>query len=114
MQSDTDAQVPQASDEVSQKLACDLSLLFAPFLGARDGQLAVRLVRTFLAPIAVSLHLRKRAHGLLLSEVGAWLLSPQHAPAGTKRISPLLRSRKWGSGLSEQFLWQRADEHLEQ
>ena len=26
---------------------------------------------------------RHRAHGLLLSELGAFLLDPEHAPAGT-------------------------------
>src|SRR5690242_6709195 len=46
--------------------------------------------------------------------MGAYLLTPQHAPAGTKRISNLLRSSKWGSVLVERFLWQRADERLEQ
>ena len=114
MQYDRDAQIAQESREVSQKLACDLSTLFAPLLAALDAQLDVRLVRTFLATIAVIIQFRNRAQGLLLSELGAYLLSPQHAPAGTKRISNLLRSNKWGSVLIERFLWERANERLEQ
>ena len=114
MQYDTDTQLAQESSEVSQKLAFDLSRLLAPLLAALDAQLDVRLVRPFLATIAVMIQFRNRAQGLLLSELGAYLLSPQHAPAGTKRISHLLRSSKWSSVLSERFLWQRADARLEE
>ena len=110
MQYDTDVQVSQASSEVSQELASALSTLLAPLLATLD----VRLVRTFLATIAVSIQFRNRTQGLRLSELGAYLLSPQHAPAGTKRISNLLRSSKWGSVLIERFLWQRANARLEQ
>ena len=83
LQYDTDVQVSQASSEVSQELASALSTLLAPLLATLD----VRLVRTFLATSAVSIQFRNRTQGLLLSELGASLLSPQHAPAGTKRIS---------------------------
>lgn len=71
MQYDTDSQVAQASSEASQKLAFDLSTLFAPLLVALDAQLDVRLVRTFLATIAVILQFRNRTQGSLLSELGA-------------------------------------------
>lgn len=114
MQYDTDSQIAQESSEVSQKLASDLSKLLAPLLAALDAQLDVRLVRTFLATIAVIIQFRNRAQGLLLSELGAYLLSPQHAPAGTKRISNLLRSRKWRSVIIERFLWEGANARLEQ
>ena len=85
LQYDTDVQVSQASSEVSQELASALSTLLAPLLASET--LDVRLVRTFLATSAVSIQFRNRTQGLLLSELGASLLSPQHAPAGTKRIS---------------------------
>jgi hypothetical protein len=100
MQYDTDSQVSQKSSEVSQKLALDLSMLFAPLLAALDAQLDVRLVRPFLAPIAVIIQFRNRAQGLLLSELGAYLLSPQHAPAGTKRSSNGARARTSGEACS--------------
>lgn len=87
LQYDTDVQVSQASSEVSQELASALSTLLAPLLATLDATLDVRLVRTFLATSAVSIQFRNRTQGLLLSELGASLLSPQHAPAGTKRIS---------------------------
>ena len=91
MQYDTDSQIAQESAEVSQQVAYDLSKLLAPVLAALDAQLDVRLVRTFLATIAVSIQFRHRAQGLLLSEWGAYLLSAQHAPAATKRISTVLQ-----------------------
>ena len=50
----------------------------------------------------------------MLSELGGYLLSPDKAPAGTKRISHWLRSSKWGYQLIEQFLWQRAAEKIDE
>jgi hypothetical protein len=100
MQYDTDSQVSQESSEVSRKLAFDLSRLFAPLLAALDAPVDVRLVRTFLATIAVILQFRNRAQGFLLSELGAYLLSPQQAPAGTKRISNTARARTSGEVFS--------------
>ncbi len=52
--------------------------------------------------------------GLLLSELGAHILSPAQAPAGTKRLSNLLRSPKWSHALLEKFLRHRADQALSQ
>jgi hypothetical protein len=40
---------------------------------------------------------------LLLSELGAYLSSPHHAPAGTKRLSRLLHAPGWSSHLIEHF-----------
>ena len=56
--------------------------------------------------------LRHSRSGLLLSELGAHVLCPGQAPAGTKRLSNLLRSPKWCQTLLERFLWQRADQEL--
>jgi hypothetical protein len=39
--------------------------------------------------------LRSRYTGLYLCELGSYLLSSAKAPAGTKRLSNLLRSPKW-------------------
>jgi hypothetical protein len=57
---------------------------------------------------------RNRAHGLLLSELGGYLLSPSHAPAGTKRLSNLLRCDKWASDLVGDYLWKQAAKRQEQ
>jgi hypothetical protein len=46
--------------------------------------------------------------GLLLSELGGHLLSPDHAPAGTKHLSNLLASSKWSAELLSQQLWSQA------
>jgi hypothetical protein len=62
--------------------------------------------------VAAILAFRHRAHGLLLSELGAYLTGPAHAPAGTKRLSTLLRSSRWQAALVERFLWQQASERV--
>ena len=92
------------SAEMSQRLEGFLGEL----LGWLDEKLDKRLVRTFMGLIQVILIFRDRPNGLLLSELGGYLLSPEHAPAGTKRLSTLLRSSRWGYGLVERFLWGRA------
>ena len=74
-------------------------------LGWLDEKLDKRLVRTFMGLIQVILIFRDRANGLLLSELGSYLLNPDQAPAGTKRISNLLRSCRWSYALIERFLW---------
>ena len=81
-----------------------------PLLLRLESLLDLRLVHTFLATLHVLLEFRQRNNGLRLSELGASLASPDHAPAGTKRLSNLLRSAKWVSSLIERFLWQQADQ----
>lgn len=83
-----------------------------PLLVTLNQQLDVRLVRTFLATLEAIVQWRNRAHGLLLSELGAYLASPAQAPAGTKRLSNLLRSSKWAASLIEQFLWSKASAEI--
>src|SRR5260370_8635281 len=60
----------------------------------------------------VSLGYRDGVGGLVLSELGGYLLSPDKAPAGTKRLSNLLHSPKWTAQLVEDELWQRADQQV--
>lgn len=94
-------------------LACTLQEQLQHFLGPLlirlDTQIDRRLVRTFGATVQAILQLRNRGSGLLLTELGTLLLSPEHAPAGTKRLSNLLRSPKWGAEIIADFLWQSAD-----
>jgi hypothetical protein len=78
-----------------------------------DAVLDKRLVRTFLASIQVMITFRDQANGLLLSELGGYLVTPDKAPAGTKRLSNLLHSAKWAGWLIARFLWQRASQQLE-
>lgn len=63
-----------------------------------------RLVQTFYDLFVAILI----THGLFLSELGAYICGPAHAPAGTKRISNLLRSKKWTRQIVDRFLFERS------
>lgn len=104
----------QATEDVSAFLSAELQLFLQPLLLWLDEQLDKRLVRTFIQTIAIIISFRHSQHGLLLSELGGYLLSPDKAPAGTKRISNLLRSRRWGYELIERFLWQRGEVRVQE
>jgi hypothetical protein len=84
-----------------------------PLLATLDAQLDKRLVRTFYDVFVSILRFRNRAFGLVLSELGAFVLSPKQAPAGTKRISNLLRSKNWTHEVIAHFLLQRAAQRLQ-
>ena len=73
-----------------------------------------RLVQTFLSLVMVILIHRHRNHGLLLSELGGYLLEPDQAPAGTKRISRLLHAPGWSSEDITTYLWEKADKRVEE
>jgi len=79
-----------------------------------DQQVDRRLVRTFFLALVAIVRLRHSRSGLLLSELGAHILSPSQAPAGTKRLSNLLRSPKWSHTILERFLWHKAECELAQ
>jgi hypothetical protein len=64
-----------------------------------------RLVSTFFGLVMAILMNRHRNHGLLLSELGGYLLGPERCCAGTKRISNLLHSEKWKAKLINRYLW---------
>ena len=46
--------------------------------------------------------------------MGAYICGPSHAPAGTKRISNLLRSKKWTHHLIDQYLFTRTRQRITQ
>ena len=79
-----------------------------------DELLDVRLVRTFFNVLAIILLFRNRRMGLLLTELGGYLCGQAHAPAGTKRISNLLRSKKWTSKIIDAYLFERATQRVSQ
>ena len=72
-----------------------------------DAVLDKRLVRTFFDLFTVILMFRNRAMGLLLSELGGYICGFDHAPAGTKRIGNLLRSKKWSAKLIDDYFFDR-------
>ncbi len=73
-----------------------------------------RLVQTLLSLVMVILIHRHRNQGLLLSELGGYLLDPEQAPAGTKRISRLLHAPGWTSEDIVRYLWAQADRRVEE
>jgi len=109
----TPARSAQASALVAHHLSDQLVTFLAPILRILDQRLDRRLVGTFLATLIAIVQWRNRPHGLLLSELGAYLLTPEQAPAGTKRVSNLLRSPRWSAGLLADWLWQQADRQVQ-
>jgi hypothetical protein len=108
LDSATSTRDAQATPQLSRDLEAQLVAFVRPLLVTLNQHLDVRLVRTFLATLCAIVCWRHRQHGLLLSELGAYLTSPDHAPAGTKRLSNLLRSPLWAPALVHQWLWARA------
>jgi hypothetical protein len=102
----------QASPVVARELEAELERFLAPLIVWLDSLLDKRLVRTFVASIVALVEWRNRAHGLLLSELGAYICAPAHAPAGTKRLSNLLRSPKWEANLLSLYFWRQATQRL--
>jgi hypothetical protein len=111
----------QDSRQVSQEIVQELEIFLAPLFIILDTPLDKRLVRTFLQVCVAILRFRSQKQGLLLSELGAYLVPDGgktiSAAAGTKRISNLLRSIKWSHLSLDHFLLKEADKgvkHLQQ
>jgi hypothetical protein len=85
-----------------------------PVLEALDAQIDKRLVDTFFNLFVTILMFRNRAMGLLLTELGGYICGFDRAPAGTKRISNLLRSKKWSVGLIDDYFFQRTVDRIAQ
>jgi hypothetical protein len=101
-------------NQLASQLRESLFLYLEPLLFLLDSLIDVRLVRTLHQAIETILVLKDRHAGLLLSELGGYLLSPDKAPAGTKRLSNLLRSSKWSAKILQDFLWKKARERAQQ
>ena len=99
----------QASEEQAEQLGQQVEQFLHPLVVCLDPVLDRRLVRTFVQTVIAIIVHRSRSTGLWLSELGGILLSPDHAPAGTKRLSNLFLSPKWSSLLIDVFLWKRAE-----
>lgn len=78
-----------------------------------NGQIDKRLVGTFFDLFVVILIFRNRQMGLLLSELGGYIKGFASAPAGTKRISNLLRSKKWNHGIIDNFFFNRTKNRMD-
>jgi hypothetical protein len=91
-----------------------LQVFLSPLLVFLDQLLDRRLVNTFSRLCTSIIRLRSRSTGLYLSELGSYLLSPAQAPAGTKRISNLLRSPKWSESNLIHYLGLQAQLYCQQ
>jgi hypothetical protein len=89
-----------------------LLVFLKPLLKSLDQAIDRRLVATFLSAIGAILQFRHATQGLLLSELGAYILDAAHAPAGTKRLSNVLHSPKWTHTFIERFVWQQARQRI--
>lgn len=93
------SQDEQEPERLSQELACRLETFLSPLLLVLDRLLDKRLVRRLVQCCVAILRFRTATQGLLLSELGLYMDSysglSSRAPAGTKRLSNLLRSLKW-------------------
>lgn len=106
----------QEGEHVSQELAQLLEGFLSPLLLVLDRFLDKRLIRTLVQVCVAIIRFRNTKQGLLLSELGSYLdgyagLSTT-APAGTKRISNLLRSIKWSVLHIDRYLLEEADKEV--
>jgi hypothetical protein len=97
------------------EVVADLCYQFVkPLLQNLYRKLDRRLVQTLLDLLIVIVIHRHRNQGLLLSELGGHILDGEHAPAGTKRISNLLGHPGWEARAITEYIWQQADQVLDQ
>jgi hypothetical protein len=85
-----------------------------PLLKRLDQQMDRRLVNTFLGLVIAILKHRHRNNGMLLSELGSYLLGPERCSAGTKRIENLIRSEKWETTDITDFHWEAGTQRIEE
>src|SRR5512147_350410 len=104
------AEKQESSKEVERQLVKRLW----PLLVALKQKLDRRLVSTFLGLVMAIVMHRHRSNGLLLSELGGYLLGAEQGRAGTKRINNLIHSQKWEASLIEDFLWEAGTQRVEE
>jgi hypothetical protein len=104
----------EEKQEKSRVLERQLVKMLWPVLRELKQSLDRRLVKTFLGLVmAIVIH-RHRNNGLLLSELGGYLLGLEQCQAGTKRISNLVHSERWEARVIEDFLWQKGTQRVEE
>jgi len=96
----------QATPVVAQRMRRLLVQFLRPVAQRLAAQVDIRLVQTASDLVQVILTHRHTLIGLLLSELGGYLLGPAQAPAGTKRISNLIHAASWTAADLKAVLWQ--------
>lgn len=108
-----DKQKEAEKQEQARRIEQQLVTLLWPVLVRLKQKLDRRLVETFLGLVMAIIMHRHRNHGLLLSELGGYLLGAEHCRAGTKRISSLVHSPRWDGKVIEDFLWEAGTQRVE-
>ncbi len=102
------------TEQLARDVAGKALSLLRPFLIELDRQLDRRLVGTLANTVFAVIRHRNRPLGLLLSELGSFLIDPQHAPAGTKRLGNLLHSDHWQANIIDDYLLERAGKRVQE
>jgi hypothetical protein len=115
MNKDTSRWIRGKESSRQAEVLSDLCYQFVrPLLRQLYEKMDRRLVQKLLDLMMVIVMHRHRNHGLLLSELGGYLMGAGQAPAGPKRTSNLIRSESWGQREIESYLWEQGDQALEQ
>jgi hypothetical protein len=104
----------QENGQKSRELMDLCARFLTPLMIRLNQTMDRRLVNTLRDLVMVILIHRHRNQSLLMSELGGELLGEAHAPAGSKRISNLLHSKRWQAEQIEEELWQQGDAKVEQ
>lgn len=99
--------------EKAEEVESQLVKYLKPVLSRLNAKMDRRLVKTFLGLVMAIIQHRHRNNGLLLSELGGYLLGTEACCAGTKRISNLLHSQKWNAEEIEEFQWEQASRRVQ-
>lgn len=99
----------QADPELAAWMQHLLRSFLRPFGDRLAHLLDIRLVLTALELVQAILTHRHTKLGLLLSELGGYLLGPEQASAGTKRISNLIHASGWQADDLRAIMWAQAD-----
>jgi hypothetical protein len=100
--------------EKTEEVESHLVKYLKPVLSRLNEKMDRRLVKTFLGLVMSIMEYRQRNNGLLLSELGGYLLGSESCCAGTKRISNLLGSQKWDAEEIKEFEWEQANRRVEE
>ena len=100
--------------EQSRQVERQLVTFIWPVLVKLNQELDRRLVNTFLCLVMAIVMHRHRNNGLLLSELGGYLLGAEQGRAGTKRISNLVHQEKWEARIMEDYFWQAGTQRVEE
>ncbi|MEN9612613.1 MAG: hypothetical protein RLZZ628_3427, partial [Bacteroidota bacterium] len=95
-----------------QKILWNVEKYLSSYLSSLLSLLDKRLVGTFYDLFVSILLNRDSKKGLLLSELGKYICGTVHAPAGTKRISNLIRSKNWNSDVLEKVQLEKAKDYV--